>query len=1099
MKGIGLISVFCGLTVVLALALLLGLSGDAESDTTYIDGNWYIGESTTLSSGTWVVNGSVYVVNGTLLLDNAVLEINASSSFTYIEVGADGRLDVRSSTLRGVSYKITMRLYNDTTFDNSSIDNSRGGSGNFDITHSNGELVFDHCNVKGGGYPVYSFSNLTARDTNFDDYRYYGLYWNSQYSGIPIRAVVVDCTFRGDGSTMGGVLMAGPGQNDIDSRATIRRCTLRDLQTGVSVQSFINFGSLLIEDNQAENMTRYGVYLDDIGSAITIRRNTWDMAENSIYGFYIRMASEGCVINNETVIGGQCGFMGQGFNLRVEIWDMTMTGSEIAIYAYYVYLDVHRSTIRSTQLDFYLYGSTDMRIFDCDHKYTASVETFGGRILETFEVNFTAVTWQEDTSIEEGNIIFENETGYQLGYRDNEDPYPVVLPTWLVTRSDAVNSTHARGSYEKDLMYFYSDLFVINESAVRQLIIIDDFTPELTIKSPKEDDKFPKDKVLIEGNFTERGIGLATIKVSFDNESWNEATTFPDDTWQVRLQELPDGVLTFMVNISDIAGNYRMVALPNVTIDTTWPHIDVYSPDKYVRSTPVRILVRTELGAEAYVQAAPVTVIEGEFSALLTFTREDTYNIHIRVIDQVGHENETYYQIVYDITPPPLQVDTPVDGIWLTDESILVTGTSEADATVHANGYTGEMEDGRFSILIPVEEGELLITITAEDKSGNKVQVLHTIYIDRSAPVVTLLAPGNDCSTARDRMVFAGRVTDNGNVIVTVDGLLADLVGLNWSRELPLVEGLNEIEVLAVDAAGNSDSKIVMVTVDTTIPWFEVSAKIGDDTYREGSGTIFTLATSVTFGIDVDEECTVEITGADDFVAQVGHSTKILVLDPGRNDFTINVVDSVGNRPVPVTFVVIYDAIAPMLTIVSPEDPLITEADEVKVMGTTEPDAEVTVNGIPALVLGNGTFAVVVPLEEGTNSIRVVAIDRAGNDVSRTLQAVRKEPEEEGLTVGGAAVIGGAMGLIVGLVVALVVGWLIGRRRGGVPAPEEPEEEEMPSEPEEEAPPPAKPELEEVEPPAAPAPPPLRPIQPATPPPEEPPEKEEEPWEWEAI
>ncbi len=66
------------------------------------------------------------------------------------------------------------------------------------------------------------------------------------------------------------------------------------------------------------------------------------------------------------------------------------------------------------------------------------------------------------------------------------------------------------------------------------------------------------------------------------------------------------------------------------------------------------------------------------------------------------------------------------------------------------------------------------------------------------------------------------------------------------------------------------------------------------------------------------------------------------------------------------------------LTIESPVNQLVTNERRVDVLGKTDPDATVTVNGINVVVRSDGKFFDQVPLDPGVNKITVIATSRFG-------------------------------------------------------------------------------------------------------------------------
>ena len=103
------------------------------------------------------------------------------------------------------------------------------------------------------------------------------------------------------------------------------------------------------------------------------------------------------------------------------------------------------------------------------------------------------------------------------------------------------------------------------------------------------------------------------------------------------------------------------------------------------------------------------------------------------------------------------------------------------------------------------------------------------------------------------------------------------------------------------------------------------------------------------------------------------------ILANGPHSVTVRGRDT-SNNTSQVTVAFTLDTFAPTVTITSPLDGGFTRESNVTVVGTTEKNATVTVNGTPVNVTAfTGAFNLTVGLSEGDNLIEVVATDRAGN------------------------------------------------------------------------------------------------------------------------
>ena len=1030
--------------LLLVVVLSLGSSDDAEGATTYIDGDWHINIDTTLQDGTWVVNGSVYVEYGTLTLIDAELLLNSTTTVPILYVSGDAWMNAYRSTILGGWTGMRVEINGDTLLDNTTLDDFNWYSSSSGITHSGGHLILDHCKVNQTYYAISSSSSLTVRSCEFTWFQQYGVYWGYTSGAPGSRVVVRGSSFTNAWTSFNGygLYIYGGGASGLENDVLVQDCYFNGLDYGIRTYDFALYGKLSILDNRVENCSA-SASLSEPGPKVTLSGNHW-MAVNSNYALSISTSDQTSPsINNETVTNGSYGIYVSGSYGRLTLRDVRITGVSTGIYSSYVYVDVYDSYVRSSLYDFRV-SRGYIHLYRCDHSYSAYVSSSSGEVSEPVVVNVTSVSWQDGTLIKEGYTLFENETGEIMTERDNADPDPVSLATWMMTYRANLTITRVRGMYAKDGLAFRSEPFAIAGLTRMDLVIIDNSTPELTVDFPRPESEFERIQLMFKGNYSERGVGMGSIRATYDGVKWLAASVFQDGKWQLRFDDLPDGVLTFTFNISDKAGNSAEVLVVNITIDTIWPHIDVLLPSKYVTSSPTQLLVQTEPRARAFVNYEEVTVMpDGMFSAIVPLHNNEN-EVHVRVVDVVGHENYTMLRIVLDPVPPPLLVDGPSPGTWTNQQSIMVTGTTEADASVSVNGIAGEMENGRFSVSAPLDEGINMILVTVTDRAGNQVSESVKVFRDTVAPVLEVLAPGTGTVTGRDRVVVSGRVEDDNVQRVLVNSLSADIVGTSWSREVPLAPGSNDIHVTAMDLAGNIATAQLSVLTDFESPTMVARLKSDATTYIPYDGPVTVRETSIILEVEMSETMSVSIMGASAITAGPGKQTKDILLEPGRNEITVRGADTVGNEAAPITIVVFQDSVDPTLEVHVDDDVVYTSSSTFLVRGATEPGCEVTVGGVPAPVLFNGSFALSVDLREGPNSIRVVAMDPVGNEAIETIQVVYEVEEEDGAMSGWTPVLLGAvLGLVAGLVGALAVT----RRRGGGPPPERPTRVEEPEPP----------------------------------------------------
>ena len=790
-----------------------------------------------------------------------------------------------------------------------------------------------------------------------------------------------------------------------------------------------NTGTVRILGNNAENCTN-GINLDQVDSKVTISGNSWEVLSSGT-AFTLYPDQEGWPdINNETITGVYTGLYIWGGYGPSTLRDIRITGVRIGVQIYTGNTHLHDSYVRSTTYDFYS-TSGHLYLYDCDHTYNAYVSNSQREVLEPVIINFTSVTWQEGTPIVKGFTALENETGEFLRERNNKNPMDVMLATWKRTYWVNLTVEKVRGMYETDGTEFRSEPFAIAGVSRMVLVIIDNSTPEVSVKHPLAGAMFETKTLMIRGNYTERGLGLGAIRVTYDGENWTKAEVFDERTWRIRLEDLPDGLLTFSVAINDKAGNSMQVQVPNITIDTVWPFIEIFGPGKYVSSTPMYLLAQTEPRARAYVNHQEVDVMpDGMFTALLTLNKYEN-EAHIRVVDIVGHENWTIYKVYLDTIPPALTVESPDNGQWASTGNITVRGTTESQATVVVNGETCQLEYGMFSIDVPLEYGLNQLVITSTDMAGNVATVYRMVHMDNVPPELTVLAPEQDSATGRERITVSGTATDGNPVRVMVNNMTADQVGDNWIREALLVEGTNTLHIEAFDLAGNVASATLTVLCDLTAPTFAVELVMDGVSRSPADSPLLTRTNSLTLKVVPSDESILRISSGDDLNLGTDTFTREILLEPGPNEFWLHLWDLVGNRAESVFFVVNLDNEPPVLRLLVDDDLIYVDEDTFLLWGETDPGCQVTIGGIPVPVLYNGSFAMNVHVDEGPNHVRVVSIDEAGNQATTTLQVLYEAEEEKtGLSSSATILVAAICGLLAGLIAALI----IGRRRKVEPA-----------------------------------------------------------------
>ncbi len=320
-------------------------------------------------------------------------------------------------------------------------------------------------------------------------------------------------------------------------------------------------------------------------------------------------------------------------------------------------------------------------------------------------------------------------------------------------------------------------------------------------------------------------IGADTVTVIYDITPPIVAITSPEDStltnqtpidviWMVDgivqgnqlTSDLVEGENLIIRSAEDEAGNVGADTV-QVILDTIPPEVVIGSPEdsSFTNQTPIDVTwtidglqQTTELSAD---------LLEGENLIIRTAT------------DSVGNVGGDTLLIILDTIPPVIALTAPVEGLITHDTSISVTGTVSDQNTDTLMVNEVEIDagaDGSFSVDQSLNEGTNTITVIATDAAQNSTTFMRTVICDTQPPDLTVLEPADGIQTTEAIIVVSGTVFDSTEITLGVNWILVDVEpDGSFSYSLSLDEGPNTIDVVAVDAAGNSSTITRNVTYES--------------------------------------------------------------------------------------------------------------------------------------------------------------------------------------------------------------------------------------------------------------------------------------------
>ncbi len=533
------------------------------------------------------------------------------------------------------------------------------------------------------------------------------------------------------------------------------------------------------------------------------------------------------------------------------------------------------------------------------------------------------------------------------------------------------------------------------------------------------------------------------VSVSYTN-SLALPTVFPvtplsgpvnNRTWSVDVP-LISGVNNLVFTSTDIVGRTHTDSIA-VTYDTNGPSILVNNPStatSVVSVTPFLALNGTAAASGG--KTVTGVTVENLTTGVLTNagTTNWTANVDLVIgtntIQIIASDSgmpsistTVNRTIIYDPTAPAVTITGPTgaDTYASPVNTVVLSGVAtdnRAVATVKWSNLTTGILDQNATLTpgpvasltwttsaIPLQPGANNLRIRATDEANLITDDLITVTYDTSSPGITITSPTSapTTTTTATTVALGGNASDNFQIqsvtwINTATGLSGPATPplTAWGTpSIALNPGANVITLIAIDAAGNTQSDSITVYRDDAAPAITITSPTSDS-------TLYTATDSITLGGTASDDIVVaQVTWSTDRVVvptsgpatgTTNWSIASIPLAPGSNIITVSVSD--GIRPaVTDVITVVYDNVNPVVDIDVPATaavsttttPASLEGTATDNQGVTEVTWTNTTTGGSGTASGTGSWSCLTPLTSGANVIQVTARDAAGNSHTQTV------------------------------------------------------------------------------------------------------------------
>lgn len=654
----------------------------------------------------------------------------------------------------------------------------------------------------------------------------------------------------------------------------------------------------------------------------------------------------------------------------VVIRDSSLAGTMRGMEVVKSRVEVFDSTMNSAQ-EFLLDKASTVNIYNTKHtKGAAQLLDVDSFFNVSWSVRLTVV-WQNEQPAEGAVVSIKDMVSSTVFTgTTNEAGMPAEM-MWIkefTGHNQVLSKLTPHRVYVTKARINAMDLFMIDGPVNITFRLVDTLPPALEVIQPFDGQKFNTSMVTISGTASDPESGLlnGAVVLNIDSKGFVPVEVV-DGKWSYT-KPLGDGLHIVRIQASDLVDNLVRETL-SFTVDTVGPGLQIFAPldGSSTNQRTITVTGISEVGALITVNGLPATMNNRYFAKPISL--EDGPNlITVSAADWAGNTRTVLVHVVLDTQPPLLEVKEPRAGASVNQNPISVTGSTEPGATVRVNGAKVQLVETGFEALVELSEGVNTISVSSTDGAGNSNSLSFMLYLDTAAPDLNLFTPREELWTNLSRVLVSG-ATEAGTS-VTVNGQNVNVLNTLFSIYVQLLEGPNKVTVIARDAAGNRQTVVRMVYLDTRLPDLVLSSP--------ADGSALDTRVVPVFG-SVDWGTEVFVNGEPVAVRDFVFNTAIQARQDGPMTVEVVARDQAGNTAV-MTRSIRVDTASPVVTITFPEDGVRVKQRIITVTGQTEPYATVIINTETMISVGrDGLFSMPVALEDGENRVTVTATDAAGN------------------------------------------------------------------------------------------------------------------------
>lgn len=487
-----------------------------------------------------------------------------------------------------------------------------------------------------------------------------------------------------------------------------------------------------------------------------------------------------------------------------------------------------------------------------------------------------------------------------------------------------------------------------------------------------------------------------------DDGTKEEVTIVNSTSSKFNKNNLIEDVAVYLADTGDVYLKTKSFSAYQALVDEEDPVINITTTDLDINGNDTAVIAGTIDDADANVAITQV-LIDGEAMDLSGKDTDKTFNIslnladgthevQITATDAAGNSATLTRSYVVDKGAPTLTVSASKN--ITKSDSINITIEVDESVEILINGASQGNYEGMDELTVPLTEGVNTFEIVAQDALGNEDVETISITRDSILPTITIagVSDGDICGSGCTITVSAN---EGLTPTVTIDGIPFT------SGDTYDAEGSHTLVATATDLAGNTITKTIKFTIDTSLSVINIT---GVD-----NGGIYTInkVVEITATNATSLQVTQKVDGGAEVVVPVEGMSKSLAIDVANNEQHTYIIKVVAQK---VDEDQTRTAISNVSFTIDKKDPVVTitpvsatTASTVTITGTIDETADIYLNG-SLKITGQeaGTFSISgVSLIIGANTFAVKAVDLAGREKVATITITRSEASSGGGGGGG--------------------------------------------------------------------------------------------------